>query len=61
MNLIKKATAFFKGEDTLRLVSDQPTAKDTIGIHSQVADTVIEVVCSSLERPFVIGLFGSWG
>src|SRR5207253_3141470 len=46
---------------SIRLLSDQPTSTDLIGTHTILADTVSDIICSDLAKPFVIGLFGSWG
>lgn len=42
-------------------LNDRPVAKDGIGHHKIIADRLFETVHCNLAKPFVIGLFGSWG
>lgn len=58
---VSDTVARLEGQDALHLISDQPTAKDLIGTHVVLADEIIDIVRSQLKKPFVIGLFGSWG
>ena len=44
-----------------QFLNDQPTSKDEIGTHSTIAEGLLKIVHSNLRRPFVVGLFGTWG
>lgn len=51
-----------KSETTpYRFLIDQPTNIDKIGNHSIIAESLTKLVDSNIPKPFVIGLFGSWG
>ncbi len=62
MKLFMKLFGNENHEQEIKLLSDQPTEIDSIGgTHEAVADTLRDIICSDLAKPFVIGLFGSWG
>jgi hypothetical protein len=44
-----------------RFLNDRPTEEDVIGAHSQLAESLLKIIHSDLQRPFVVGLFGAWG
>ncbi len=44
-----------------RFLNDKPVIEDTIGHHRIIANQLFETIHCKLEKPFVIGLFGSWG
>ncbi|MCK4791566.1 MAG: hypothetical protein KAV87_47985 [Desulfobacteraceae bacterium] len=48
-------------ENKYKFLNDRPTKKDTIGHYEIIANQLFETVHCNLDKPFVIGLFGSWG
>jgi hypothetical protein len=45
----------------LTFLPDQPTSEDELNVHEKIAQSLKRFVKGDLPKPFVIGLFGSWG
>lgn len=48
-------------ENKYKFLNDRPVKKDTIGHYDIIANQLFETIHCNLDKPFVIGLFGSWG
>src|SRR4030042_1415196 len=48
-------------ESPYKFLNDRPVKEDAIGHYQIIADQLFETLHCNLEKPFVIGLFGSWG
>lgn len=48
-------------ESKYKFLNDRPVKEDSIGHYQVIADQLFETIHCDLEKPFVIGLFGSWG
>ncbi|MFA5293459.1 MAG: P-loop NTPase fold protein [Phycisphaerae bacterium] len=48
-------------ENNYKFLDDRPTTQDRIGHFELIADELYNTARSDLKKPFVIGLFGSWG
>ena len=48
-------------ENNYKFLNDRPVKKDTIGHYEIIANQLFETIHCNLDKPFVIGLFGSWG
>src|ERR1700722_7980361 len=48
-------------EGDLEFLPDKPTIEDAIGVHREIARNLKKVIMGGLPKPFVIGLYGSWG
>jgi KAP family P-loop domain len=44
-----------------KFLDDRPVDTDAIGHYNLIADQLFETIHCNLNKPFVIGLFGSWG
>lgn len=47
--------------EKLKFLSDKPNVTDELGSHEPIAKTIVQIIRSHEEKPYVIGLFGSWG
>jgi len=48
-------------ENKYQFLNDRPVKEDTIGHYKIIANQLYETIHCNLDKPFVIGLFGSWG
>jgi hypothetical protein len=48
-------------EKDLEFLPDRPTIEDAIGVHRVIASNLKQIVMGGLPKPFVVGLYGSWG
>jgi hypothetical protein len=44
-----------------KFLNDRPVKEDAIGHYQIIADQLFETIHCNLDKPFVVGLFGSWG
>jgi hypothetical protein len=50
-----------KSVPDLGFLSDKPTHDDQLGTHKKIAESLKTFIEGDLPKPFVIGLFGTWG
>lgn len=48
-------------ENKYEFLDDRPAEEDAIGHYRIIADQLFETIHCNLGKPFVVGLFGSWG
>jgi len=48
-------------ENKYKYLNDRPVKEDAIGHYRIISEQLFETIHCNLEKPFVIGLFGSWG
>jgi pantothenate kinase-related protein Tda10 len=48
-------------ESQYKFLNDRPVKEDAIGHYKIIADQLLKTIHCNLDKPFVIGLFGSWG
>jgi len=48
-------------ENKYKFLNDRPVREDTIGHYKIIANQLFDTIHCNLDKPFVIGLFGSWG
>src|SRR5882724_3954787 len=61
MKWLSKILGNTSADTKLQLLSDQPASEDRIRTHKPIAETLRSIITSNTAKPFVIGLFGSWG